>query len=133
MNKNDFLSVAIRIFIIFCILSVLDIIYISLTYKFLFENVLKKINNTSHPTLRYWSVLLFYLISSIGFYFFLIRENKSTLYCFLFGFWVYLFYEITNYSIIEAWNLKIVMIDSLWGGVLFSLINLIFRKIESYL
>ena len=118
INLKEFISILYKIFIIMCILIFLDTIYISSTYNLLFKNVLQKINNTNNPKIRFWVVIFFYIIFASGIYFFLIKEKKPLYYSFLFGFFIYLFYEITNYAIIESWNLKIVMIDSLWGGIL---------------
>lgn len=118
------------IFTCFIIVMILDVIYIFSTYNFLFENVMKKINNTNHPKIRYESAIIFYLIAAFGIYFFLIRQNKSLSYSFFLGFFIYLFYEITNYTIIEAWTLQIVAIDSLWGGILFFLTTAAVRAIQ---
>ena len=118
MNKISKYNIVFEIFTILCIIIVLDSIYIFFTYHILFERLLQKINNTSHPKVRYWSAILFYFILAFGIYFFLVREKKSLYYSFLFGVFIYLFYEITNYSIIESWNLQIVILDSLWGGIL---------------
>lgn len=118
INSNEFNSIAYKIFIIFCILIFLDTIYISFTYNLLFENVLHKINNTKDIKIRYLPTLFFYVIFATGIYFLLIQEKKSLNYSFLFGVFIYLFYELTNYAIIEAWDLKIVILDSLWGGIL---------------
>ena len=117
-NSNEFNSIAYKIFIIFCILIFLDTIYISSTYNLLFENVLQKINNTKDIKIRYFPTFFFYVIFATGIYFLLIQEKKSLNYSFLFGVFIYLFYELTNYAIIEAWDLKIVILDSLWGGIL---------------
>ena len=117
-NTNEFNSIAYKIFIIFCILIFLDTIYISSTYNLLFENVLQKINNTKDLKIRYFPTFFFYVIFATGIYFLLIQEKKSLNYSFLFGVFIYLFYELTNYAIIEAWDLKIVILDSLWGGIL---------------
>jgi uncharacterized membrane protein len=108
---------------------VLDAIYITLTYRLLFERTLTKINNTTHVKIKYWSAILFYFITAIGFYFFLERDRKPLYYSFLFGLFIYSFYEITNYTIIESWSLQTVIIDSLWGGVLFLLVAVGIREI----
>ena len=39
----------------------------------------------------------------------------------MFGISIYGTYDLTNYAILDKWNLKAVVMDTLWGGILFSL------------
>ena len=48
---------------------------------------------------------------------------------FLLGFLTYLIYDLTNYATIEKWPLYLVIIDSLWGGSLFSLTTFVTMKL----
>jgi uncharacterized membrane protein len=47
--------------------------------------------------------------------------NKKVLNAFILGLCVYAVYETTNYALIDNWSVKTVIIDTLWGGVLFAL------------
>ena len=42
---------------------------------------------------------------------------------------IYAVYELTNYTLLEKWTLKTVIIDTLWGGVLFALTTFIITMI----
>jgi uncharacterized membrane protein len=52
--------------------------------------------------------------------------------CALLGLFVYGVYETTNKAILKNWLYKTVVIDTLWGAVLFSLSVFIYRKIVPY-
>jgi len=127
LEKSGIIKTVIKISVILAIFMILDGIYISLTYGLLFERILRKINNTNTVKIRYWSAILFYFITAIGFYFFLEKERKPLYYSFLFGLFIYSFYEITNYTIIDSWTLQAVVVDSIWGGVLFLLVAVAMR------
>jgi len=129
IEKNEISKSIPKIFVIFFIFMGLDAIYITLTYELLFKSILNKINNTKQVKIKYWAAILFYFITAVGFYFFLEKDKKPLYYSFLFGLFIYFFYEITNYTIIESWSLQTVVIDSLWGGVLFLLVSVAMRKI----
>ncbi len=47
--------------------------------------------------------------------------NKKVLDAFILGLCTYAVYEMTNYALIEKWSIKTVIIDTLWGGILFAL------------
>jgi uncharacterized membrane protein len=44
----------------------------------------------------------------------------------LLGFFIYSVYDFTNMALIDNYSLKLALIDSLWGGVLFSLTTYLF-------
>jgi uncharacterized membrane protein len=41
---------------------------------------------------------------------------------FLVGFCIYAVYDGTNYATFKNWDTKIAIVDSLWGGILFSIL-----------
>jgi len=64
---------------------------------------------------------LCYLILVTGLYYFVIREGRPLLHAFLLGLLVYGTYETTNKAIVKKWNWTTVLIDTTWGGTLFTL------------
>ena len=42
---------------------------------------------------------------------------------FLLGMGIYAVYEGTNYAIFQSWPLQMVILDTLWGGILFVLVK----------
>ena len=78
------------------------------------------------------------------FYFFVLDNNQSFIEkmwrAFLLGFLVYAVFETTNKTIFDNWSLMTVIIDTLWGGILFcltfissTLINYGLEKLFSFL
>jgi uncharacterized membrane protein len=50
---------------------------------------------------------------------------------FLFGASIYAVYEGTNYAIFKEWPLSMVLLDTLWGGILFVLVKLSYRSLSA--
>jgi uncharacterized membrane protein len=112
------------IFIITTISIILiDSIYLSLissTFSKMIYNIQK-----SPLKINILSAFFAYLSMSLGLYYFIIKQQKNIYDSAILGFIIYSIYEFTNKSLIKKWNWNIVIIDSLWGSVLFSLTTLI--------
>jgi uncharacterized membrane protein len=48
-----------------------------------------------------------------------ITKESSGLDAFLLGFLAYAIYDGTNFALIDKWDLKTAIVDSVWGGCLF--------------
>lgn len=53
--------------------------------------------------------------------YFIIRPHRSVQEAFLLGLLTYGIFEFTNKAIFKKWEYMTVMIDTLWGGILFGL------------
>ena len=73
--------------------------------------------------------LLCYIALTFVLYYFIIKDKRPIYDAFLLGFSIYAVYETTTKAIFTNWNPLLVMIDTLWGGILFSLTTLITYKI----
>lgn len=108
------------------------VLLLDFCYLYLIKNtMLKVIKNIQQKPLKInWIYLILcYLILSFTIYYFVIKERKSILYSFILGFCIYGIYETSNMTIFTNWNQNIVFIDTLWGGILFSIINYIYKYI----
>ena len=81
--------------------------------------------------LRYSGVILFYLLFTLGIYYFGVKKNLKLLDIFILGLFAYGTFELTNYSILKGWKFSTVLIDTLWGGVLLSSVVYLFRMIKN--
>ena len=72
--------------------------------------------------------LLCYILLVGGLYYFIIKDKRSILDAFLFGIVVYGVYETTNLTIIKKWKYQTVIMDIVWGGILFAMTTYIFFK-----
>jgi uncharacterized membrane protein len=73
--------------------------------------------------LRIVPTILCYVALIFGLWYFILREKKSWKEAFLFGIVIYSVYETTNYATLKAWKPQTVIMDTLWGGILFALVT----------
>jgi uncharacterized membrane protein len=111
------------------VLIVIDAIYLNLM-KGYFEKQIQIIQG-SKPQIKYTGVLICYLFLVIGLYYFIIKPKKSVSDAFLFGLVVYAVYESTNYALFNKWSILTVVMDTLWGGILFALTTYIVNMLRN--
>ena len=73
---------------------------------------------------------LTYVVLIYGLNYFIIRKNKSVQEAALLGFFVYAVYELTNLALFKNWSILTVIMDTLWGGILFALTAFIVNKVR---
>ena len=113
------------------ILLLIDSIYINLSKKY-FINQIQRIQNKK-PKLNYIGIILCYIFLIIGINYFIIKPSKSISDAFILGIVIYGVYETTNYALLENWSFLTVIMDTLWGGILFALTTYIMIKLQKYL
>ena len=74
---------------------------------------------------------LVYVVLIYGLNYFIIRKNKSVQEAAALGFFTYAVYELTNYALFKNWSIFTVIVDTLWGTVLFGLTTAIVYKIKN--
>lgn len=101
------------------ILLTLDFIYISAT----FNEFRLQIAEVQRVVLqvKYLGAILCYFFLIFGLYYFILREHKSVFDAMLFGFVIYGVYDTTTYAVLKNWKLKLMIMDTLWGGALMGL------------
>jgi len=98
-----------------------------ITTDFVYLNVIKdyflnqiKLVQGSEPKVNYLGVALCYIFLIAGINYFIIKPRKSVNDAFLLGIVIYGVYETTNYALLKNWSIITVIIDTLWGGLLFA-------------
>jgi uncharacterized membrane protein len=119
------------LFIISVIMLTLDFIFLSANQK-MFEIQIADVQRVSLQ-FRPMGAILCYIALVFGLYYFIIKTNRSPLDAFLLGLVINAVYEGTTYSIMKKWKWQIVVMDTLWGGVLLSLTTIITYKLLKYL
>jgi uncharacterized membrane protein len=66
------------------------------------------------------AALICYIFLIYGLNYFIIRPKKSASDAFLLGLVIYGVYETTNWAIFTKWSPLSVIMDTLWGGILFA-------------
>lgn len=108
------------------IFTLIDSVYLySMSGKF--QTMIKNIQGSELkmqilPTIFCYIFLVFLL------YYFIIYKKQTVLDAFLLGLAVYGVYETTNLAIFKNWNPIIGVVDTIWGGILFSLTFYIYKS-----
>ena len=120
-----------NIIVLAVIMTLIDFVYLTTIGDFFNKN--KKKIQGSPIKMKYLGAIICYPLMIFGIYYFIIK-NKSNYKtkgamirdAAILGWIIYGVYESTNYAIIDKWNLEMVIIDGLWGGVLFGLTTYIY-------
>ena len=99
------------------ILIMIDFIYLSLTLP-TFKNMVKQIQK-SPVIVRPGGVVVSYILPILGLNMFILKDNKSPIEAGLLGFIMYGVFDAVNYTLFTKYNLKLAIIDTLWGATLF--------------
>lgn len=119
------------LFIISVTMLTLDFIFLSANQK-MFEIQIADVQRVSLQ-FRPMGAILCYIALVFGLYYFIIKTNRSPLDAFLLGVVINAVYEGTSYAILKKWKWQIVIMDTLWGGVLLSLTTIVTYKLLKYL
>lgn len=114
------------------ILAIIFVLCDSIYLNFIKNYFSKQITLIQHESIKinYFSVFICYILLVFGINYFIIQPRRSITDAFLLGLIIYGVYETTNKALFSKWYWTTVVIDSLWGGILFALttylINLIY-------
>lgn len=120
--------VNIDLLIIAVVLVLLDSVYLNLT-KAYFGKQIARIQGKPIE-LNIAGLLLCYTFLIFGFNYFIVQKQQSVLDAFFLGLVIYAVYEFTNYALFSNWSILTVIMDTLWGGVLFATTAFIVFKIK---
>ena len=101
------------------ILLLIDALYLYSISK-LFRDQIVKVQRVVME-FRIEGAILCYLALILGLNYFIIQPKKSVVDAFILGLVIYAVYETTNYATLKKWSPTLVVMDTLWGGVLFAL------------
>jgi len=107
----------------------LDFVYLTMI-KGYFNNQIKLVQG-SPLKINYFGAAMCYVFLIIGLNYFIIKPRKSVADAFLLGIVIYGVYETTNYALFSNWSLITVIIDTLWGGILFASTTYVVEKIKN--
>tara|TARA_B100001027_G_C16265463_1_gene331766 strand:- start:1307 stop:1681 length:375 start_codon:yes stop_codon:yes gene_type:complete len=75
------------------------------------------------------ATILCYLIITLGIYYFMIERKFSLKEMAILGVFSYGIYETTNKALFNNWFWKTVLLDGIWGGILFALVHYSYHKL----
>jgi uncharacterized membrane protein len=121
---SQFFIFSYSMLLIFLLFVFFDMIFFWVNRSFL-DKTIRGIQHKS-PRIRYAGALLCYSALTYLLYSHL---SLSYLKTFALGAGVYAVYEGTNYAIFSDWPATMVVLDTVWGGLLFVLVKFVYSKL----
>ena len=106
----------IKVFVLFIII---DMIWIKLVAENKYKKMIMSIQN-EELNMKIIPAFFVYIFMSI---LLILFRNTTKLNVFLLGFLSYGIYDMTNYSLFNKFDFKFAILDMIWGGILFSIVN----------
>lgn len=107
------------------VLITIDFMYLQ-SVKSYFQKQVQSVQGSAMQ-INYLGAAICYVFLIVGINYFIIKPNRSVKDAFLLGLVIYGVYETTNYALFKNWSALTVIIDTLWGGILFALTTFIVR------
>ena len=120
-----------EILLISIILVVIDSGYLY-SMKNFFNNQIKHVQGTDIQ-MNIYAAILCYIALVYGLYYFIIKDKRPLIDAFIFGIVVYAVYELTTMALLKNWSWKTVALDTLWGGILFTITTYLVYAIKKYM
>lgn len=117
------------LFISAFIMVVIDFIYLS-TIKDYFVNQVSIIQKSPFK-MDMIATVMCYIILVFGLNYFIIQPGRGVLDAFLLGLVIYGVFETTNKGLFTNWKWMTVVMDTVWGGILFALTVFITNKLNN--
>lgn len=111
--------------VLFVSFVLLDLLFFWVNASFLSKTIRNVQGKSSDVRLS--GAVLCYVALTLLMYFTLSLDYLKT---FGLGVGVYAVYEGTNYAIFEKWPLQMVVMDTIWGGLLFVLVKAIYHGLK---
>jgi len=105
----------------------IDAIYLNIISNY-FNSQIKAIQGTD-LRLNIMATILCYLLLTLGIYYFIVEKKFSMKDTAILGIFTYGVYDLTNKATLDKWMWKTVLLDGIWGGILFSLIHYFYHQI----
>jgi len=96
----------------------IDFVYLKIIQDY-FGSQIQRVQG-SPLKINFLGAALCYILLIVGINYFIIKPRKSVSDAFLLGVIIYGVYETTNYALFKNWSILTVIIDTLWGGLLFA-------------
>jgi uncharacterized membrane protein len=106
-------------------LITIDLIYLNVVKRY-FSDQIENIQK-SPLEINYFGMCFSYVLIILGINYFIVEPRKSVFDAFLLGIIIYGVYETTNYALFKKWSFMTVILDTLWGGLLFAITTYIIK------
>jgi uncharacterized membrane protein len=127
---NQFIKEIINFSKIGLIVLFIDILWINIYMKQHFRELVLNIQGED-LNLKIIPAIISYFLIIFSIYYFIIRENKLYLDSFILGIIIYGIFEATSMAIFKKWDYYTLILDTIWGGILYVISFAIYKKIDS--
>lgn len=114
---KDELLLLVMVYIFFILV---DLPYIAIMYE-TYQKIIYNIQGFEMDV-KTLGFLLCYLFIAFQFYYFVVKKKMGMQDAFVLGLTSYAIYDFTTYALLDKYPLNVALIDTLWGGVLYSLV-----------
>ena len=108
----------------------LDSIYLT-TFKDFYNKQVNMIQG-KNITMKIIPTIFVYVSLLFGLNYFIFKNKCSVKEAFFLGIVIYSVFELTNMAIFDKWKIESVLLDTLWGGILFALTTFITYRIAPF-
>jgi uncharacterized membrane protein len=126
---NQFIKEIINFSKIGLIVLFIDILWINIYMKQHFRELVLNIQGED-LNLKIIPTIISYFLIIFSIYYFIIRENKLYLDSFILGIIIYGIFEATSMAIFKKWDYYTLILDTIWGGILYVISFAIYKKID---
>ena len=112
--------------IILLLLGILDFLWLGIFAK---KFYVKELGEMAKSPFNIYSAIIVYLFLALGIFIFVLNNNfvknplTALLIGALFGIIVYGVYDLTNFTTLQNYSLKLTIIDTLWGGFICGVVS----------
>lgn len=129
-TKKDLTKHIKEILILALIILLVDALFlkiISRTFGKMIQNI-----QGSEMKIRWNYAMFVYALIVVQIYFLLIKHKRPLSDAFLLGATTYGIFDFTSMAILKNYKLNIALIDMFWGGTLYYIVFMLFRKITTF-
>jgi uncharacterized membrane protein len=117
-----------KVIAIAIIMLLIDGVYLTLA-KGHFAKVVRSIQKTE-MNVDIWGAILSYTALIVGFYWFIASRNASLLDAMMLGWVIYFVFDGTNRAMFKNYGWDTVLLDGIWGGLLFGLVWMTMKMLK---
>ena len=111
-----------------CIFFALDMFYFTVAGG-IFQRLIFKVQKEPLQ-FNFVGAFLAYIVLFVTLDYFIIQQQKGPLEAFKLGLAIYAVYELTNYALLKDWSAGVVVMDTVWGGIVFALTTYLVQKLN---
>ncbi len=111
--------------------SILDYIWLAhIAKKFYLDSLAPFVTiKDGSLVVNYYGAVIFYILALVATYIFAVKGATSNMNALIMGgtlgFFMYAFYDFTNYATLKNWPLSLTLVDILWGTFLMACVSFV--------